>query len=720
MRKLFNLLKKLPGVIYRGLKYDLKPATIKHGVLAVLRWFKSTVSFLILLISYLAAQILVKFARSRLCPKILPNKLAPPMSRIYAKILAANRHREGSINRINLIELSLHNMRFKFTRTAITIGGMTVGIASIVFLVSIGFGLQELVISRVARLEEMKQADIHTQPGSNQKLTDETLADFKQITNVKHALPLIALVGKVNYKNSVSDMAVYGVTTEYLKQSAIQPIRGAIFDSNSLSSIVSGGLGGNNQGQNMNNSENNGEVAGLTTVGDTTTGFYTEGDPIGDVELTLFPNEWIRVRERPSLNAPVIGYTKRVEGTHTGREVWGAAYPDSPNGKAGTTADGEPLGKWVESKVYLWEEAGQEYAKLLNDLGQQEQKLGYMAKISISTKPTQLVKISDLDPNSFNSELGQVLGLEDTLETTETTQSTSAFEGLSFTGTEWVLLEDSALSKAQAKKVDLAETAVKQAVVNRAMLNILGVEEKDAINQTFEVSFIVTTSLLQDGETNVESNPATYTIVGVIPQDDVPYFYVPFIDLRGLGVANYSQVKIVTEDKNDLAGIRQQIEAKGYVTNSVTDTVEQINRLFATLRTVLALIGTVALGVAALGMFNTMTVSLLERTREIGLMKAMGMKSFEVKELFLTESMIMGFFGGLLGLFLGALAGELLGLIISIFAIAKGVGYIDIAHIPPAFIILIIALSLIVGIVTGIYPARRATKTSALNALRYE
>ena len=172
--------------------------------------------------------------------------------------------------------------------------------------------------------------------------------------------------------------------------------------------------------------------------------------------------------------------------------------------------------------------------------------------------------------------------------------------------------------------------------------------------------------------------------------------------------------------KTDLAKIRKQIEAMGYTTRSVADTVAQINSLFATAKTLLLLLGMVALAVAALGMFNTLTVSLLERTREVGLMKAMGMKSSEVKELFLTESMTMGFFGGVLGIVAGFVLGKLLGLILSFFAIFKGVGYIDVSYLPLSFVLVILLLSLIVGLATGIYPAKRATKISALNALRYE
>ena len=80
----------------------------------------------------------------------------------------------------------------------------------------------------------------------------------------------------------------------------------------------------------------------------------------------------------------------------------------------------------------------------------------------------------------------------------------------------------------------------------------------------------------------------------------------------------------------------------------------------------------------------------------------------------------MGFFGGVLGILFGILAGEFLGLLLSIFSTGKGVGYIDISYLPVSFVFFVFILSLFVGVFTGIYPARRATTISALDALRYE
>jgi len=607
--------------------------------------------------------------------------------------------RTGTISRIELIELSLRNMQAKKTRTFITVGGMMIGIGAIVFLVSVGYGFERLVISRVARLDEMKQADVSPQAGRKVKITDKTLSDFKEIPIVESALPLIAVVGRVSYLNSVTDMAVYGVTTEYLKQSAIKPVTGKVFDSNELAMSVS--------------DLPTGQVAGVSTERN----FGSLGDTIQDVDFTIDPGTWIRVRESPSTTGKILGYTKRVEGQDTGQEVWGNKYQSDNNaGNSGSDENGNTLGKWIKASVLLWKNEkcdpaaqgdceGGKYLIARDESNHQVQKTGYFAEIGI--------KLTGINIKPAP----QVLGLSTTASSSASTSATNSNSNI-----DWVEIASEAgiVKPPETKTVDLSSKAIKQAVVNRAMLSVLGIKETEAIGKKFTASFVVVGDLLSDPTANIESAQTEYTIVGVTPEEKTPVFYVPFIDLRTLGITNFSQVKVVVKDQNELSKARRQIESMGYITRSVADTVAQINSLFATARTVLMLLGMVALAVAALGMFNTLTVSLLERTREVGLMKAMGMKSSEVQELFLTESMIMGFFGGIMGIILGWILGKIIGIILSFFAIFKGVGFVDISYIPLPFILVIVFLSLLVGLITGIYPARRATRISALNALRYE
>lgn len=663
--------------------------TKQKGIAIAELWqtIRHTGSFLILLFAYLLAKSVDWTTKNRFT-KTTSAMLTQAVSHF-------DTGHTGSISRVDLIELAMKNMAAKRTRTFVTVGGMAIGIGAIVFLVSVGYGLQQVVISRVARLDEMKQADVTTQPGSKVRINDKSLADFKNLGQVSMTLPLIAVVGRVSYQNSVSDMPVYGVTSDYLKQSAIKPVEGKIFDSNSVAMSVPVG-----------------QVAGAET---SLSNIGATGDVIQTIDFTVNPTVWVRVRSAPTASASIIGYTKRTEGGSTGEEVWGATYvDDNGNGKAGYDSKGKALGKWVKAPVLLWKEQTCEvgsgdcenghYVVSREADGTQTQKNGYFAEINVTITPANIVDSS------------KVLGVA---TDSATAALTTPLGGGSLPFVE-IASEAGIVAPPETKTVSMATDAKLQAVVNVAMLKVLGISQSQAIGKQFSTSFIVTGDLLSDPAQKLASNPAVYTIVGVTPDDKTPLFYVPFLDIRNLGVDNYSQVKVVAAEQGVLPKLRKQIEAMGYTTTSVADTVSQINSLFATARTILALVGMAALAVAALGMFNTLTVSLLERTREVGLMKALGMKSSEIKELFLTESMIMGFVGGLLGILLGFTVGKLLGIGLSIFSIIKGVGFVDISYLPFSFLLVIIFLSLLVGITTGLYPAKRATTISALNALRYE
>lgn len=189
--------------------------------------FMNLFLFILVVATYVFHQCLSWPLSRRFTPSFLKNKLKPWLDSIYDKIMfVIDPEMPRSFNRSYLIELSLNNMKVKKTRTMVTMGGMAIGIAFIVFLVSLGYGLQNLVVSRVARLDELKQADAVPGLTTGLALNDQTLAKFGDISNVVVTLPVIAVVGKISYQNSVSDMAVYGVTTDYLKNSAIQPVKG--------------------------------------------------------------------------------------------------------------------------------------------------------------------------------------------------------------------------------------------------------------------------------------------------------------------------------------------------------------------------------------------------------------------------------------------------------------------------------------------------------------
>ena len=234
------------------------------------------------------------------------------------------------------------------------------------------------------------------------------------------------------------------------------------------------------------------------------------------------------------------------------------------------------------------------------------------------------------------------------------------------------------------------------------------------------MGFVAVGGSTEDPDKRIESDAVDFRIVAITPDESTPIGFIPFIVLRKIGISNYSQLKLIVDNKDILGKTRSMIEAVGYGTISVADTVSQIDNIFFGLRWLLAALGSIALSVASLGMFNTLTVSLLERTREVGLMKAMGMRPAEVKDLFLTESIIMGLLGGIIGLAAGYISGKLIGLLLSVLSISKGGGLLDVSLIPPVFVLIVLGISLFVGVMTGLFPARRAMRISALDALRYE
>lgn len=654
--------------ILKPLGFGQKMKNLWHALL-------NTLFFIALVILYSFSLLLHRIARKNKFIK----SLAIKNTRFVNSL---DRSDTSGVSQLYLMEIAFKNMAAKKTRTVVTIGGMAIGISFIVFLVSIGYGLQEVVVARVARLDELKQAEIVPGLSADLALTDATINKFKEIKNVENVLPLIAVIGRVSYQNSVSDLAVYGATSDYLKYSALQPTKGTLFSSNATTLDVN---------KIKSNPDNEGTAK--------------HGEKIKDVAINIESGVWLKVRENPETKSKIIGYTKRIEGRTSGEEFWGDTYADENKaGVAGKNSEGTTLGKWVKSEFLLWEkktcsvvddsecEEGQ-YVVLRNTDNSQEQKTGYVAEIGMTvTDNDQTVKVLGVNTSAENGTLPVVEMASESAGTVDQ----------------------------EVEKVSINSNEKKEIVVNQSVLQLLSIDENDAVGKELSLSLVVVGELLEDPNVRIESAPLNYKIVGVIPDEGTPIIYVPFMDVRSLGVNKYSQLKVIAKDNDSLRDIRTTIESAGYGTVSVSDTVAQIDSLFSNFRLVLSILGLVALSVAALGMFNTLTVSLLERTREVGLMKAMGLKSDEVKSLFLTESMIMGLYGGILGLLLGIGLGKLLSLILSALSVVKGVGFVDVSYVPVSFVVFVVFLSILVGIATGYYPAKRATKISALNALRYE
>lgn len=668
----------------------------------------SNIIFILLLFLYLLKSLCDKFGRIWGMKQF--SKLS---SNIMRRI---DRSGGGQVSRLYMVELALKNLRAKKVRAMVTIGGVAVGVGAIVFLVSLGYGLERMVISKVARLDELKMLDVGLGEVSSLKMNDEFISKISEIEEVDEVIPVVGMVSKVRFRNSVSDIMAFGVDQRYIKVVGVKMVSGIEFKDKGV---------GYKFGE--------GTVAGVSqemvkaNVGDRVErGIY---------RLNTVGGEKLSVYEKCDSASDNLGYMMRVEGGVIGEKVWGESY--HLGGESQTYVEdivsGKELSPWVRLKTSLWQVDDSGAAiPILDDSGRQKWVIGCVRDRGLKDEDgEELSSFKTLNEYLLGFGGGSVLGESTTSASPSaviaSTASDSAVAKLfdvvvatDSAGVEWVELKKT--GEAAKPKEDLAYNDLPsgEAYVSSGLVKMFGMDKESILGQKFGVSYIIPDGLIPGSSGRTQSQETDYTVKAVVDDDASNYYYFQIGDAKKLGVKNYSQVKVLTKDQGKVLGVRKTIESSGFRTMSTLDTVAQIENLFATLRLLLGFLGTIALAVASLGMFNTMTVSLLERTREVGVMKAMGMQIAEVRELFLAESMIMGVGGGVMGILLGYLGGRLLSLVLSSVSMFKGQGMIDISYIPLFFVTFILTISFIVGIVTGWYPSKRATKISALNALRYE
>ncbi len=240
--------------------------------------------------------------------------------------------------------------------------------------------------------------------------------------------------------------------------------------------------------------------------------------------------------------------------------------------------------------------------------------------------------------------------------------------------------------------------------------------------------------------------PYDIEVVGVMEGDNYEVSYQSYIPLefakklkkeqqkfqqesQGGGSGNkktkdtgYENAMVLCTDTKIVQEVQEQIKAMGFETYSLSDSLEYMNETSASLQKLLGAIGAVSLFVAAIGITNTMVMSIHERTKEIGVMKVIGASLKDIKRLFLVEAAVIGFLGGLLGVgislalshFLNSSGTQILGDMMGIG------GGSTVSYIPTWLCAMGLLFSALVGIISGYFPARRAMKLSALSAIRSE
>jgi len=270
-------------------------------------------------------------------------------------------------------------------------------------------------------------------------------------------------------------------------------------------------------------------------------------------------------------------------------------------------------------------------------------------------------------------------------------------------------IELEGLNVATGKPLD--KDKPKEVLVSSAIGKVFGKSPEELIGQKVSFSLLPATS----GGANIDA--ADYVIAGVTESEDT-IFYAVADGLTIPADIPYAKVKVECASSAVMTVARDAISQKGFSVSSLSETVAEVNKLFSVVNIILGLFGIITLAVSAIGMFNTMTVALLERTTEIGIMRSIGASKMDILSMFIIESTLMGFCGGIAGIILGIASGQTVNLIVNIAAKYMGGKSLNLFAYPLWFLGFVLAFSIFIGFATGIGPAKRASSLDPLEALR--
>ena len=265
----------------------------------------------------------------------------------------------------------------------------------------------------------------------------------------------------------------------------------------------------------------------------------------------------------------------------------------------------------------------------------------------------------------------------------------------------------------------------------------------DAVGKTLRVSVNFPSARGGFGfampESMPQPPPLELKVIGVIEREralfadsspplPVPYeiiqqqadFFRKEVPLLAAMTAGLTPIQVRVGDPRDVERIEREIKGLGFRTISIASIISNMRRAFIVLDMLLGLIGGVALVVASLGIINTMVMAVLERTREIGVMKAVGAEDSDIRRIFLTESAIIGVLGGGFGLLLAWALGRIMNYGANIYIQREGFRPENLFQIPLWLIAAAIGFSMVISVASGLYPAGRAARIDPARALRHD
>jgi putative ABC transport system permease protein len=277
---------------------------------------------------------------------------------------------------------------------------------------------------------------------------------------------------------------------------------------------------------------------------------------------------------------------------------------------------------------------------------------------------------------------------------------------------------------------------------------ILGVAPKDLIGKEVTLAYATTGALAHPtqllGGVNLQQMEKQFRIVGIIEREPGPNMgfalfssvMLPMRKAQEMGASDvsnsiallqqfskkrsYTSVTVKVRKPQDVEEVETAIKDMGFQAFSLNDALKGAKKAFILIDVMLSLIGSIALTVASLGIVNTMVMSILERTREIGIMKAIGGSDGDIRRIFLVEASVIGLAGGILGTILGWVVGRAINFGANIYIRSQGGTSANVFSLPWWLILGGIGFSIAISLMAGSYPASRAAKLDPIQALRHD
>jgi putative ABC transport system permease protein len=186
------------------------------------------------------------------------------------------------------------------------------------------------------------------------------------------------------------------------------------------------------------------------------------------------------------------------------------------------------------------------------------------------------------------------------------------------------------------------------------------------------------------------------------------------------GKTTYASLTVRAKSPSQVEKIETAIKDMGFSTFSLLDATRNLRIFFTIFDSLLGIFGSLALAVSTLGIVNTLVMAILERRREIGVLKALGAADGDVKQLFFAEAGVMGLMGGILGVGMGWVIGRAVTFGTNVYLRRQDLPSAHVFSVPLWLIIGGIVFSVVVSLVAGLYPASRAARLNPVEALRYE